>query len=95
MIFSITNRKSYIPKAGIENYKSIRSDEIYLIFGNSELRIKLKEMDVYCRIGSLHGYFESEEYEPEMLVGPAEDWIKNENATSPLKGYELFSVEFE
>ena len=94
LLFSITHRKVYRPKDLCKpNYKSLRADEKYLFYGNSELRVELKEMDVYCKIGSFSGFFEGEQEDIDCMIGPEDERMKEK--TSFMKSYELYSVEFE
>jgi len=49
MIISMTNRKSYYCS---NRQKAVNYDQFYLIFGNSEIRVKADECKLYSNFGT-------------------------------------------
>lgn len=57
LIFSLTMRKFFELK--VRNKKAITYDEFYIIFGNSELRIKSQENKLFSNFGLTSSFYDS------------------------------------
>ena len=55
MLINITSKKVYY--LNIANKKAITYDEFYLIFGNSEIRIKAQENKIFSNFGINSSYY--------------------------------------
>ena len=75
------------------NFKSIRGDSTHLIFGNSELTVRWKKNEVFCKLGWMNGWFKNEGLNYEIMIGPQAEG--EEEKKRPLVGYEIHSIEFE
>lgn len=67
LIFSLTNRKSfYLKKAST---KAISYDDFFLIFGNSEIRLRTQHSTVYSNFGINNGYYQNKGENVNVLFG--------------------------
>jgi hypothetical protein len=57
LILSLTNRKYFTLLE--HNRRAITYDEYYIIFGNSEIRLKSLENRVFSNFGISNGYYNS------------------------------------
>lgn len=55
LLFSLDNQKTF--RLGENNRRAITYDEYYLIFGNSELRLRSQENKVFSNFALSTGYF--------------------------------------
>lgn len=67
LIISLTNRKFFTLVA--ENKRAIIYDEYYLIFGNSELRIKSLDNKVFSNFAINNSYYASRGEKVTVLLG--------------------------
>jgi hypothetical protein len=67
LIMSLTNREVFT--LAEQNKRAATYDEYYIIFGNSEIRIKSQEKRVYSNFGISNSYFKSRGHKVETLLG--------------------------
>lgn len=66
MLFSLTKKEVFDP---VEvNKRAVVYDEYYVIFGNSELRIKSQENKLYSNFGISSGYYKSKGQKVDMMT---------------------------
>ena len=65
----MTERKTFGPNKKNKSYKAITYDEFYLIFGNSELRLKTFEDKVFSNFAILNNFFETNGENVNVLLG--------------------------
>lgn len=53
----------------LSDKKSIVYDEYYIIFGNSELRIKSQENKIFSNFGISNGFYNSNGFKVDVLLG--------------------------
>ena len=83
---SLTNEKAYHL---LEGKKPNSSDNFFLIFGNSELRLKHGEWKVFSNFGIANGFFNNEkETVNEILMAEGKREVD-------IVGYEVHRVLFE
>ena len=69
------------PQAKISLY-----DDYFILFGNSELKIKVHDNHIESNLGIVYRYFDSGTHKnPQVLFGSAEK-------TSTIKSYEVYQV---
>jgi hypothetical protein len=83
---SIDNNKVFPLLAG---KKAMIYDSYYLIFGLSEIRIKLYEKILYSNFGNSNGHFDSLKHNADVLLG-----IKDSKEVK-MTNYEIYSLSFE
>lgn len=66
MIISLTNRRFYQLHA---NKKSLKYDKLYLIFGNSEIRVSGGEKKVFSNFGINNSHFDAMGDRVDALLG--------------------------
>lgn len=66
LIISLTNSKVF---RCCENKKSVGYDSYYIIFGNSEIRIKSLEKKVFSNFGIGNGFYASNGLKADVLLG--------------------------
>ena len=66
-MISLTNREIF----GLlkENHRAITYDEFFLIFGNSEVRIKKGETSVFSNFGVGNAYYDCRGQKVDVLLG--------------------------
>ena len=64
---SLNNRKVYAPLE--RNKRSIVYDEYFVIWGNSEIRIKSQEKKVFSNFGLNNSYYKNNGDKVNMLLG--------------------------
>lgn len=67
LLFSLTNRKMFVLVE--ENKKAITYDDYYLIFGNSEIRLKNLEKKIFSNFGISSSYFNNRGETINTLIG--------------------------
>jgi hypothetical protein len=67
LIISLSNRKVFEPVQA--RSRAIVYDDFYLIFGNSELRLKTQDDKVFSNFGVNRGYYAARGEKVEMLLG--------------------------
>jgi hypothetical protein len=67
MIISLTNRKVF--RLAVANYRAISYDDYYLIFGNSELRLRTQENKVFSNFGINTSYYANRGETVNTLLG--------------------------
>lgn len=67
LIMSLNNRKVYAPLE--RNKRSIVYDEYFVIWGNSEIRIKSQEKKVFSNFGLNNSYYKNNGDKVNMLLG--------------------------
>ena len=69
MVFSVTNMTYFERNVKNSSYKANTYDEFYLIFGNSELRIKTLEEKIFSNFAILHNFYETKGKTVDFLLG--------------------------
>jgi hypothetical protein len=69
--------------------KAIAYDEYYIIFGNSEVRLKSGEGVVFSNFGIANSYFENNHQTVDVLFGEGK-----EGKELPISGYEIYQLVF-
>jgi hypothetical protein len=87
LLFSLTNRKVFEPLKA--NSKVITYDEFFLIFGNSELRLKKNEKKVFSSFGISNAYFANRGEKIDVLLG------SGTAREVELNDYEIFELKFK
>ena len=88
-ISSLTNNKMFPLKEKRMQGRVLVYNPHYLLFGNSELRIKACEARIESNFGSYYGFFNSLPYRnPEVLFGVDEKAATMEN-------YEVYQLTFK
>jgi len=67
LIFSLTNRKIFEPLE--RNRRAVAYDDYFLIFGNSELRLKSQETKVFSNFAISNGYYNCRGEKVNILLG--------------------------
>lgn len=78
---SLNNKISFYVEPG---KRSVSYDEYYIIYGNSEIRIKSQEELIFSNFGIANSYFNSNGKKVDILL--AED----NNREVPLETYEIY-----
>lgn len=78
-------RKAYFCKEG---RKAVTHDDVYMIFGNSELRVLSGGDDLLSNLGISKGFFDNRGDKVTDLIGECPD------RTVKLTGYEFYQVVF-
>jgi hypothetical protein len=85
LIFSVSNQQAFeLVQAG---QRATVYDDFYLMFGNSEIRLKSMEAKVFCNFGISKGYYNSRGQSVEVLLG------SGEHREIPLSTYEIFQLK--
>jgi len=66
MILSLTNSRVF---ELIKNMRSVSYDDYYIIFGNSEIRLKWQECKVFSNFGTSNGYYNAQGESINTLLG--------------------------
>jgi hypothetical protein len=69
LLFSLTKKEVFEPVEA--NKRAVLYDEYYVIFGNSELRIKSQENKLYSNFGISSGYYKSKGLKVDMMTNSA------------------------
>ena len=86
-IASLTNECLYFMDDR-KNNKLTTYDPFFIIFGNSEIRLKIPETKVYSNLGIVNRCFQTNEKTPEKLFGSPE-------RDNEAEQYEIYSVYFD
>lgn len=84
IIMVIQNEECFHLKEGC---RAITYDDFYLIFGNSEIRIKSGEKSIFSNFGISNGYYECRNKTVDALFSEG----KNKNEV-PIEGYEIYQI---
>lgn len=87
LIISLTNRKAF--STLVKNEKAIVYDEFFIIFGNSELRIKGNEKKVFSNFGVNNAFYDAKGEKVDILLG--EKGLRE----TIFIGFEFYEVLFE
>lgn len=68
LLISLTNQKYFELDRTNPASRVVAYDQFYLIFGNSELRIKAWERCVFSNFNILNKHFDSKGYDVEILL---------------------------
>jgi hypothetical protein len=72
-----------------QNKMAVSYDDYYIIFGNSEIRLKSQENKLFSNFGSNNSYYASRGFKVSVLLGGA----SNERELK-LENYEVYQLEF-
>ena len=67
LIMSLENRKVYLPVE--RNRRSIVYDDYFVIWGNSEIRVKTQEKKVFSNFGLNNSYYKNNGEKVDMFLG--------------------------
>ena len=71
-----------------KNFRAITYDEYYIIYGNSEVRIKSLETKVFCNFGLKNGFYESKGDGVNEFLGEPDREVD-------ILGYEVYQLVLE
>jgi hypothetical protein len=83
-IMSLTKEKTFFCQEG---KRAITYDDYYIIFGNSELRIKSLENKMFSNFGISNGFYNSNNFKVDVLLGDSEREVD-------LDAYEVYQLHF-
>jgi len=85
LLCSLTSKASF----GLwKGYRSVTYDDYFLIFGNSELRIRWGELVLFSNFAVSNGYYDCRGEKYTALMG------SGAQRTEAIEGYEVFQVMF-
>ncbi len=87
LLFSLTNRRAFEPAK--PNARVVAYDDFFIIFGNSELRLKTQDNKVFSNFGVNNGYFNSRGEKVDCLLG------SGTNREVEFEAYEFFQLKFK
>ena len=86
-IMALNTGNTYELKKGA---RAISYDEYYLLFGNSEIRLRSGESLIFSNFGIANSNFDNKNQSVDALFGEGKD--KRE---LPIAGYEIYQIIFE
>jgi len=84
-IFSLTKKEIFEPVE--PNKRVVCYDDYYVIFGNSELRVKCQECKLFSNFGINSGYFKARGMKVDIITNSAEREVS-------FKNVEIHQLEF-
>lgn len=85
LLFSLTKKEVF--ELVEQNKRAVVYDEYYVIFGNSELRIKSQETRLYSNFGITSGYYRSRGLKVDIITNSTDKEV-------PFKNVEIHQIEF-
>ena len=70
LLLSLWNQETF---EVIQGRKAVTYDDFFMIFGNSELRIKSQDVKVFSNFGINNGHFDSRGHKVEAFLGEGRD----------------------
>jgi hypothetical protein len=86
LIMSLTSGKVF---KLLGDKKAISYDDYYMIFGNSEIRLKTQETTVFSNLGIANRHYNTENYKVNILLG------EKDKREVDIKNYEIYEVFFD
>ena len=88
-ISSLTNRETFELRKNHEPAKAAVYDDFFLLFGNSELKVKVHETKIESNLGIVFKFYDTGSHKnPKVLFG-------SEEKASVIDCYEIFQVHFK
>lgn len=67
MIISLTSRRVYYPL--VKNKRAVAYDDYFIIFGNSEVRLKSQDKKIFSNFGVNNGYYQNNGDKIDIIFG--------------------------
>lgn len=83
LLISIWNKNVY---EVLDKKKAVTYDDYFIIFGNSEMRLKSQEIKIFSNFGINNGYFNNRGHKVDSFLGEGSE------REVPLESYEFYSL---